>query len=78
MVIKVNKTYRGKHGLFVQGHLYDLTQGQIAAISSELEEQRQKFEYEKVKDPAHFNRPPREQKEQDTPKNKQTTGGKTK
>ena len=75
MTIKILKTYRGKHGLFVQGQVYDLTPGQIAAIETECEDQKTTFQFAKVKDATNFNRPA---KQTDTPKNKQQTGKKNK
>lgn len=76
MHVKILKTYRGNHGLFVQGHIYDLTQGQVAAIQEELGKKKRTFEFEKVKDANNFNRPAK--KAASTPANKQLAGGKTK
>jgi hypothetical protein len=77
MIVKILKTYRGKHGLFVQGHIYDLTKTQVSVIESDCQERRETFAFEVVKDAENFNKPAKK-KQQGTPADKEQTGGKTK
>jgi hypothetical protein len=57
MLVVIEQTYRGKHGLFVGGHTYDLSNNQIAAIDDELAPRKKKLQYRKVKDANQINRP---------------------
>jgi hypothetical protein len=77
MLVKVNKTYRGKEGLYVGGHPYDLPKSKIAAIVADCESRKETFDYEEVKDPKNINRPA-QKKQAKSPSNKQQTGDQTK
>jgi hypothetical protein len=59
MLIVVTKTYRGKHGLYIQGHPYNLPEPLIGQIDAELQMRNppEKFAYRKVDNPQEVNRP---------------------
>lgn len=78
MLVKVLSTYRGSQGLLLGGHTYELTKTQISSIQDEQAGHRRSFDFEVVKNPAQINRPPRKNKQSDTPNDKQVTGTETK
>jgi len=70
MLVVIEQTYRGKHGLFVGGHTYDLSNNQIAAIDDELAPRKKKLQYRKVKDANQINRPTVTKKDELAPRKK--------
>jgi len=57
MLVVLEKTYRGLHGLLIAGHPYDLTEKQLADIADELARTKQEFKFRQVKNPNRVNRP---------------------
>jgi len=80
MLIVPDQTYRGKHGLYVQGHPVNLPEYLIAQIDAELQMRNppERFTYRKVDNPRQINKPAKAAdkvtKTQQTPKDKAFKG----
>jgi hypothetical protein len=73
MLVVLEKTNSGAHGLFIAGHPYELTKTQLDAIADEAALQRKEFNYRVVKNSEEVNRASKK-KRQTTPANKQLHG----